>query len=106
MFWTALSDVLSASDFDDIVHRLSTGDAFVGNGGVDDGVLLTGQASGLAHEGIFDNDGNSSIDDDTNVSTAVADIPSARTIFSISSALDAYDEMHCMALVSADADVA
>ena len=70
-FWTALSDVLSASEFDSVVDRLSRGDSFVGNGSLDDGVLLTGQASGLAREGIVDDDDDSS-DDEANDSAPTA----------------------------------
>ena len=101
-FWTALSDVLSASEFDSVVDRLSRGDSFVGNGSLDDGVLLTGQASGLAREGIVDDDDDSS-DDKANDSSPTAASSSTRDIFSVSAALDSYDEMVQMAGVNAHA---
>ena len=54
-FWTALSNILSASEFDSVVEKLSCSDSFVGKGSLNDGVLLTGQAYGLARKGYLIN---------------------------------------------------
>jgi len=101
-FWTALSDILSTSKFDSVIDQLSCGDLFVGNGSLDDGVLLTGQASGLAREGIVDDDNDSS-GNEAGSTAPTAVLPSAQDIFSVPAALESYDEMVKMADVNADA---
>ena len=65
-------------------------------------MLLIGQSSGLAREGMVDDDDDSS-DDEANDSAPTAASSSARDIFSVSAALESYDEMVQMADVNADA---
>ena len=52
VYWTALTDTLSAKEFDNILQKIEDGDPLISNGVVDDGILLTGQPTGLAREGI------------------------------------------------------
>ncbi|KAL7528716.1 hypothetical protein ACHAXR_002591, partial [Thalassiosira sp. AJA248-18] len=49
-FWTALTDIMTADEFDDVLKKIEDGDPLVVNGIVDDGVLETGQPTGLAQE--------------------------------------------------------
>jgi len=47
---------MTAKEFDEAVHRLEEGDSLLVNGLVDDGVLITGQPTGLAREGLNEKD--------------------------------------------------
>ena len=95
-YWTALTDVLSAEEFEEVLQRIEDGGNLVSNGALDDGVLVTGQPTGLAHEGLSaNNDGNNSSDDEEEEVTpeTAKQSESARVVFGIADALDAYDKM-------------
>jgi len=93
-FWTALSDVMTAKEFDETIERLEEGDLLVSNGLLDDGILITGQPTGLAREGLEQDDADNDTDEEGDEPMPEAnEEKSARHIFGIDDALDAYDMM-------------
>eukprot|EP00986_Skeletonema_menzelii_P021274 scaffold33840_cov171-Skeletonema_menzelii.AAC.1 len=95
IFWTALSDVMTAKEFDETIMRLEEGDGLVTNGLLDDGILITGQPTGLAREGLDENNADTDEereDDDEEMSDADK-MKSGRHIFGIDDALKCFDMM-------------
>mmetsp|Transcript_44335 Transcript_44335/g.94357 ORF Transcript_44335/g.94357 Transcript_44335/m.94357 type:complete len:877 (+) Transcript_44335:1360-3990(+) len=105
VFWTALTDVLSAAEFDDMMKRIEDGDPLFDNGALDDGVLLTAQPTSLAREGLQNEDSGDDEPDEpsppedseaTNVEPTpeqTAAIESARRVFDVSAAWTMYNDM-------------
>lgn len=93
-FWTALSDVMTAKEFDDTINCLEEGAGLVNNGLLDDGILITGQPTGLAREGLDENDldTDEESDDDEHMSDA-NEVKSGRHIFGIEHAMKCFDMM-------------
>ena len=87
-FWTALSDVVSADEYDKMMSQVDDGAPMVTGGVIDDGVLVTGQQTGLAREGIGMGDESS---DESK--SPIAECDSARHIFSLDDAIGSFDEM-------------
>mmetsp|Transcript_10347 Transcript_10347/g.17580 ORF Transcript_10347/g.17580 Transcript_10347/m.17580 type:complete len:762 (-) Transcript_10347:731-3016(-) len=94
-FWTALSDVMTAKEFDETINRLEEGDSLLSNGLLDDGILITGQPTGLAREGLDVNDADTDEEreDDEHTSDADAMMKSGRHVFGIEHALNCFGEM-------------
>lgn len=98
-FWTALDDVLTTTEFDDILRQIDEGCPFVTNGLHDDGILLTGTASALEKDGIngeaeSDSDNEDQQDDrqdEAGQEAAVTSNKRGRTLFGNRHAFDAYD---------------
>ena len=93
IFWTALSDVMTAKEFDETIKRLEEGDGLVTNGLLDDGILITGQPTGLAKEGLDENDADTDEEDDGEEMCDADEVKSGRHIFGIGDALDCFDMM-------------
>mmetsp|Transcript_14350 Transcript_14350/g.24033 ORF Transcript_14350/g.24033 Transcript_14350/m.24033 type:complete len:730 (-) Transcript_14350:42-2231(-) len=92
LFWTALSDVMTAKEFDETVERLEEGDQLVSNGLLDDGILITGQPTGLAREGLDEGDAEADTDEEGDEPMSDA-AKSGRHIFGIENAFAAYDSL-------------
>jgi hypothetical protein len=88
VFWTAITDVVSAKGYDKILSCIDDGAPLVNVGVIDDGVLVTGELTGLAREGI-----NAGDDSSAESETECVEIESACQIFSIDDALQSFDEM-------------
>ena len=88
VFWTALEDIVSAREYDNILSQIDEGAPFAAAGVLDDGVLITAQPTGLAREGIT-GDGASSDESDSEVATG----GSARHMFSLDDAFSSFKDM-------------
>jgi hypothetical protein len=88
-FWTALDDAMTAEEFDDTIARLEEGDNLLTNGLLDDGVLITGQPTGLAKEGLDEND----VDTDEEGEDEEEVTKSGRHVFGLDDALECFDNM-------------
>ena len=91
-FWTALSDAMSAKEVEEALKENTS--ALLPEGLLDDGILITGQPTGLAKEGlagVSNASDEEASDDDTVVVHEIKDKDhSARNIFGISDALTGY----------------
>jgi len=93
-FWTALSDAMTAKEFDETVHRLAEGDSLLVNGLVDDGVLITGQPTGLAREGLNEKDADTDeINEAEEEMSNVYEVKSGRHVFGIENEYDCFEMM-------------
>jgi len=93
-FWTALSDVMTAKEFDETVYRLEEGDILSVNGLVDDGVFITGQPTGLAREGL--NEKNADTDEENEAEEEMSndyEVKSGRHVFGIEHAFHCFEMM-------------
>ncbi|KAL7456981.1 hypothetical protein ACHAWC_008439 [Mediolabrus comicus] len=88
-FWTALDDAMTAQEFDETIARLEEGDNMLTNGLLDDGVLITGQPTGLAKEGLDEND----VDTDEEGEDEDEVTKSGRDVFGLDDALECFDNM-------------
>ena len=91
-FWTALSDAMSAKEVEEALEEDTN--ALLPDGLLDDGILITGQPTGLAKEGLADVT-NASDEEESDDDTAVEcqnnnKNESARHIYGISDALAGY----------------
>ena len=98
-FWIALSDTLSVEEFERMVEQIEEGGPLVSICPPDDGVLLTGQPTGLAKSGISAADADT--DSDKSLGNNSCEEKSARDVFCISSALAEYETMVKMNAVEA-----
>ena len=87
-FWTALEDIVTAREYDNILSQIDEGAPFAAAGVLDDGVLITAQPTGLAREGIASH-GASSDESDSEIATG----GSARHIFSLDDACASFNDM-------------
>ena len=91
IFWTALSDAMSAKEVEEALQEDTSG--LLPDGLLDDGIPITGQPTGLSKEGLGDvtNASDEESDDDTAAVCLNKDKDeSARNIFGISDALSGY----------------
>ena len=98
-FWTALSDVLTAKEYEAMVEQFEEGGHLVSIGPPEDGVLITGQPTGLERIGLrpadADTDSNESHGSDS------SEEKSAKGVFGIADALSEYKTMVKMKAVEA-----
>ena len=86
---------MSSEEFDEALERIASGDPLMSNGLLDDGVLITGMPTGLAREGLSSNS-----DDEVNSNAGDESNGSARNIFGLAKAFNAYDAMVKFQLVN------
>jgi len=85
---------MTAKEFGETVHRLEEGDSLLVNGLVDDGVLITGQPTGLAREGLNEKDADT--DEEYEVEEEMSkdyEVKSGRHVFGIEHAFDCFETM-------------